>query len=57
MKRKLTERQREIYEFIVGMIKEKGYPPTIREIGERFGISSTNGVRTNLNALVRDDFI
>ncbi len=57
MKRKLTERQREIYEFIVGMIKEKGYPPTIREIGERFSISSTNGVRTNLNALVRKGYI
>jgi len=57
MKRKLTERQREIYEFIVSMIREKGYPPTIREIGERFGISSTNGVRTNLNALVRKGYI
>ncbi|MBS3920559.1 MAG: transcriptional repressor LexA [Deltaproteobacteria bacterium] len=34
----LTARQREIFEFIHGFIRERGYPPSIREIGEHFHI-------------------
>jgi repressor LexA len=41
----LNERAREILAFIQRFTREKGYPPTIREIGEAFSISSTNGVR------------
>lgn len=35
---KLTERQREIFSFIQAFISEKGYPPSVREIGEHFRI-------------------
>ena len=47
----LTERQREILDFITSSITERGYPPTLREIGEHFGIRSTNGVNDHLKAL------
>jgi len=47
----LTDRAREILRFIQRSTREKGYPPTIREIGEAFQISSTNGVRHYLNVL------
>jgi repressor LexA len=47
----LTERQREILNFIGASITERGYPPTLREIGEHFGIRSTNGVNDHLKAL------
>jgi len=57
MAKDLTARQREIFEFIKGMIRDKGRPPSIREIGERFGIRSTNGVRAVLEALERKGFI
>lgn len=53
----LTGRQREILEYIEGMITERGKSPTIREIGEKFGISSTNGVRTHLQALMKKGYI
>jgi len=53
----LTDRQRQILVFIERLITEKGQAPTIREIGERFGISSTNGVRTHLSALVRKGYL
>lgn len=57
MRARLTERQRHIYEFIVARIQEGGSPPTIREIGERFSISSTNGVRATLTALTKKGYI
>src|SRR5438270_9507670 len=47
----LNERAREILAFIHRFQEERGYPPTIREIGKEFGISSTNGVRYYLNVL------
>ena len=37
---KLTQRQREIYEFIREKIESRGYGPTVREIGEAFEIQS-----------------
>jgi repressor LexA len=47
----LTERQQQILDFISNSITERGYPPTLREIGEHFGIRSTNGVNDHLKAL------
>ena len=47
----LTQRQREILEFISASIVERGFPPTLREIGEHFQIRSTNGVNDHLKAL------
>jgi len=57
MKRILTKRQQEILDFIEGFIQKRGYPPTLREIGNEFGISSTNGVRVNLAALEKKKYI
>jgi repressor LexA len=53
----LTERQREIYSYIEERINRDGQPPTIREIGQKFGISSTNGVRSLLTALTKKGYI
>lgn len=47
----LTHRQREILDFISASIVERGFPPTLREIGEHFNIRSTNGVNDHLKAL------
>lgn len=53
MARPITERQREVLEFIRKEVAAHGYPPSIREIGQHFGIRSTNGVRGILQALER----
>ncbi|HPI36667.1 MAG TPA: transcriptional repressor LexA [Ignavibacteriaceae bacterium] len=53
MKKNLTERQNEILNFIQQFRDETGYPPTLREIGKKFGISSTFGVKRHLDALVK----
>ena len=53
----LSERQRRIVQFIKSFHLENGYPPTIREIGEAVGISSTSVVNYNLNALQKEGFI
>lgn len=47
----ISERQRRMVEFIQDFIQEHGYPPTIREIGHKLGISSTSVVNYNLNKL------
>jgi repressor LexA len=46
-----TDRQGQVLDFIAESLRERGYPPTIREIGEAFGIASTNGVRYHLDRL------
>ena len=53
----LTQRQRQVFEFIEEKIEEWGYPPTIREIGEHLGIRSTNGVADHLKALKRKGYL
>jgi len=53
----LTDRQREVYEFIQDRIRAWGYPPTIREIGEQLDIKSTNGVADHLKALKRKGYL
>jgi len=57
MRKKLTERQQDIYDFIARIIGARGAPPTIREIMEEFDINSTNGVRTTLAALEKKGHI
>jgi repressor LexA len=57
MKNKLTDRQEEILTFIKQFTLESGYPPTLREIGKHFQISSTFGVKRHLEALVKKGFI
>ncbi len=53
----LTNRQRDIYEFIRTRIQMEGRPPTVREVGEQFEIRSTNGVRDVLVVLERKGYI
>jgi repressor LexA len=53
----LTQRQRDILDFIAASIDRRGYPPTLREIGEHFGIRSTNGVSDHLKALEKKGFL
>jgi repressor LexA len=53
----LTDRQREILDFIGQSIRERGYPPTLREIGLHFGIRSTNGVNDHLRALEKKGYL
>lgn len=47
----LTDRQKEILDFIVQTIRERRIPPTIREISDHFGIASTQGAMRHLDAL------
>ena len=54
---KLTDKQRAVLEHIKERISQRGHSPTIREIGEKFGISSTNGVRLHINALIRKGYL
>ncbi|WP_245569668.1 transcriptional repressor LexA [Gordonia shandongensis] len=49
----LTQRQREVLEVIRSSVRERGYPPSIREIGEAVGLTSTSSVAHQLRTLER----
>ncbi len=53
----LTGRQEMIYKFIVKEIKEKGYPPSVREIGSAVGLKSPASVHNHLKTLEKLDFL
>ena len=53
----LTKRQEQTLDFIRHSIEDRGYPPTLREIGEHMGIRSTNGVNDHLRALERKGYL
>jgi repressor LexA len=53
----LTDRQKEIYDFIRDKIESRGYGPTVREIGTAFDIKSPNGVMCHLKALEKKGLI
>ncbi len=53
----LTQRQQMVLDFIRSSITDRGYPPTLREIGARMGIRSTNGVNDHLRALERKGYL
>jgi len=53
----LTQRQRAVYEMIRDKIINRGYGPTVREIGEHFGINSPNGVMCHLKAIEKKGLI
>ncbi len=53
----LTDRQRQIYDFIQDKIESRGYGPTVREIGTAFNIKSPNGVMCHLKALEKKGLI
>jgi repressor LexA len=54
---RLTPRQREILEFIEAQARERGYPPSVREIGEAVGLTSPSTVHSHLNTLTRLGFL
>jgi repressor LexA len=53
----LTPRQKAIYDFLLKTIREKGFAPSIPEIGKQFKIASTNGVSDHLKALEKKGYI
>jgi repressor LexA len=53
----MNDRARQILSFVERFTEEKGMPPTIREIGEEFGIASTNGVRYYLTMLEKSNHL
>ncbi|QDU54727.1 transcriptional repressor LexA [Aeoliella mucimassa] len=53
----LTKRQKQVFDFIRDKIDNRGYGPTVREIGEHFEIASPNGVMCHLKALEKKGLI
>jgi repressor LexA len=53
----LTGKRREILDFIAAQLRERGYPPSVREIGEAVGLTSSSTVHTHLTTLQRQGFL
>lgn len=53
----LTQRQQRIVDFIQETVKERGYPPTVREIGEAVGLTSSSSVHSQLDNLERKGYL
>ena len=53
----LTRRQREVYDFIRSFVVEKGYSPSLEEIGAEFGLSSVATVHKHVHHLVEKGFL
>jgi repressor LexA len=49
----LTDRQRQILDFIAQQMQDRGYPPSVREIGEAVGLTSPSTVHSHLSTLQR----
>ena len=53
----LTGKRKEILDFIAEQIRERGYPPSVREIGEAVGLTSSSTVHTHLTTLQRQGYL
>ncbi|MBA4810834.1 MAG: helix-turn-helix domain-containing protein, partial [Acidimicrobiales bacterium] len=53
----ISDRQRSILQFIDETIRDKGFPPTVREIGQAVGLNSPASVHTHLSTLQEKGFI
>jgi repressor LexA len=53
----LTERQRQILDLITRTVRDRGYPPSVREIGDAVGLSSPSTVHSHLSALERAGYL
>jgi repressor LexA len=53
----LTQRQREVYEFVISYVDSHGYPPTVREIGGAVGLASPSTVHAHLANLERAGYL
>ena len=54
---KISDKQQQILDYIKEEILKKGYPPTVREICEKVGLSSTSSVHSHLNTLEENGYI
>ena len=57
MAKELTKRQQTVLDIIRTWIRQRGYPPTIRELGQQLGIKSLRGVTTHLDAIAKKGFL
>lgn len=53
----LTDRQRQVLDFIRASIRDNGFPPSVREIGDALGLKSSSSVQSHLNALEKKGYI
>ena len=53
----LSVRQQQVLDFIRATVSERGYPPSVREIGEALGLSSPSTVHSHLSGLVKAGMI
>src|SRR5580658_2150008 len=53
----LTGKRREILDFIAAQLRERGYPPSVREIGHAVGLTSSSTVHTHLTTLQRQGYL
>ena len=53
----LTDRQRQILDLITETVNDRGYPPSVREIGTAVGLSSPSTVHSHLTALERTGYL
>ncbi|MGD0808749.1 MAG: transcriptional repressor LexA [Acidimicrobiales bacterium] len=53
----LTGKRREILDFIAQEVRERGYPPSVREIGSAVGLASTSTVQAHLNTLQKQGYL
>ena len=53
----LSTRQREVLQYIQTTVSERGYPPSVREIGDAIGLSSPSTVHSHLSTLVKYGFL
>lgn len=53
----LTERQNQVLDYIRSIVAERGYPPSVREIGDAVGLSSPSSVHAQLTSLVQAGLI
>ncbi len=57
MAEQVTGKRREILEFIASQVRERGYPPSVREIGEAVGLASSSTVHSHLRVLQREGYL
>ena len=53
----LTGKRREILDFIAAQLRDRGYPPSVREIGDAVGLTSSSTVHTHLTTLQRQGYL
>jgi len=54
---KITDRQRQILDLILDTVDRRGYPPSVREIGDAVGLSSPSTVHSHLSSLVDQGYL